>query len=343
MRNDSIGGMAPPSLKILETLAKARGFSRIGVAPAAAAPHDADFGRWLAEGRHGAMKYLERSRDLRRDPRNLLPGARSVIVLAHPYGSGDPRSRDGVRTARYALAQDYHRTLRAKCESLVAEWKETTGAFLNHRVCVDSAPLAERDFAVAAGIGWVGKNAMVLNEEGSYFLLCEILVDAELPPSAPVFDQCGSCTRCLDACPTDAFVQPGMLDATRCVSYWTIEQRNAIPDHIVSRMGGWIFGCDICQEVCPYNAAIETESFPRQPPGLEETLDMKSSAWRRRYRDTPLSRAGLSGMRRNAAAAADSLSRRELLPRLRELAASAHAVVAAQSAAAVARLSAARR
>jgi epoxyqueuosine reductase len=133
-----------------------------------------------------------------------------------------------------------------------------------------------------------------------------------------------------------------VLDATRCLSYWTIEQRGAIPDDIVPRMGGWVFGCDVCQEVCPYNAAIETEASTRRPPGLSEILDLRSSEWRRRYGDTPMSRAGLAGMKRNAAAAAESLSRREMVPRLRELAGSPNPVVAAQSAAAVARLSSAR-
>ncbi len=334
--------MAPPTRELLESLAKARGFSRVGIAAATTPPHDADFRQWLAEGRHGSMAYLEKTRDLRRDPETLLPGARSVVVLAFPYSTAEPESPDGARTARYALSEDYHRTLRSKCESLVAEWKGRTGIAMRHRVCVDSAPLAERDFAVAAGIGWIGKNGMVLHEEGSYFLLCEILVDAELPFDVPVFERCGSCTRCLDACPTSAFLRPGVLDATRCLSYWTIEQRGPIPPDIVSKMGGWIFGCDVCQEVCPYNTAVELERNDRAAPGLSEVLDMRSAEWKRRYRDTPLSRAGLAGMKRNAAAAADSLSRRDVLDRLSDLAASPHPVVSAQSAAAVARLSAAR-
>lgn len=286
------------------------------------------------------MAYLEKTRELRSDPRTLLAGARSVVVLAMPYSAAEPAAPDGTRTARYALAEDYHRTLRAKCESLVEAWKAETGTAMRHRVCVDSAPLAERDFAAAAGIGWIGKNGMVLNDEGSYFLLCEILTDAELPADAPVDERCGSCTRCLDACPTSAFPRPGVLDATRCLSYWTIEQRSEIPEEIVSRLGGWVFGCDECQEACPYNRAIDTAPLERRPPDLSELLGMGASEWKRRLRDTPLSRAGPAGLRRNAAAVAESRNRKDLLPALQRVAASRHPAASAQAAAAVRRLGA---
>jgi epoxyqueuosine reductase len=332
--------MSRPIRDILESLAKARGFSRIGVAAAAPAPHRAEFREWISEGRHGSMAYLEKTRELRSDPRTLLPEARSVVVLAMPYPAAEPSASDGTRTARYALAEDYHRTLRAKCESLVEAWKAETGTAMSHRVCVDSAPLAERDFAAAAGIGWIGKNGMVLNDEGSYFLLCEILTDADLPADAPVDERCGSCTRILDACPTSAFLRPGVLDATLCLSYWTIEQRSEIPEEIVARLGGWVFGCDVCQEACPYNQAIDTAPLERRPPELSDLLGMGSSEWKRSLRDTPLSRAGPAGLRRNAAAVAESLSRKDLLPVLQRLAASRHPIASAQAAAAVRRLGA---
>ena len=286
------------------------------------------------------MSYLEKTRDLRGDARALLPEARSVIVLAMPYAAGEPEAPDGTRTARYALSADYHRTLRRKCEDLVAEWKARTGADMKHRVCVDSAPLAERDFAAAAGIGWIGKNGMILNDEGSYFLLCEILTDADLPADSPLAEACGSCTKCLDACPTSAFLRPGVVDATRCLSYWTIEQRGTIPNEIVARLGGWVFGCDVCQEACPYNRAVDTAPLERRPPQLAELLEARASEWRRRHRDTPFSRAGAAGLRRNAAAVAQSRSRRDLLPALRALSSSPHPVVAEQSTSAVTRLSA---
>ena len=315
--------------------ARAEGFRRIGVAAAGPAPRTAEFERWLDAGFHASMRYLERSRELRGDARSLLPGARSVVVLAHAYPAGDPSAADGTRTARYALAEDYHRTLRRKCERVV-DAVRASGVSFAARVCVDSAPLAERAFAAAAGIGWIGKNGMLMNaEDGSWLLLCEIVTDLELPIDAPEAERCGSCTRCLDACPTGAFPRPGVVDANRCLSYWTIEQRGVIPEEIARKTGGWVFGCDVCQEVCPYNAAVDTGAFERRPPALAELLATRAAEWKRRFGDTPLARAGAAGMRRNAAAAAEGLARRALLPALAPLAGGKHPVVAEQAARAI--------
>ena len=320
-----------PLRPLFEAAAIENGFLRIGVARAETPPHWANYERWIAAGRHASMGYLERSRHLRRDPGALLPGARSVIVLAHGYPAGDPSAGDGTRTARYALGEDYHRSLRRKCERVVAAVR-SAGVRFASRICVDSAPLNERDFAAAAGIGWIGKNGMVLNrEEGSFFLLCEIVTDLLLPADSPQTDHCGSCTRCLDACPTDAFVEPGVLDAGRCLSYWTIEQRGVIPDPIASRLGGWVFGCDVCQEVCPYNRAVETSALARTPPGLDALLETGAAEWKRRFADTPLARAGAAGMRRNAAAVAGKSGSPALLPALERLASGPHPVVAEQA------------
>jgi epoxyqueuosine reductase len=312
--------------------ARAEGFRRIGVAAAGAAPRAADFDAWLDAGMHGSMAYLERTRRLRADPRALLPGARSIVVLADAYPAASPAAPDGTRTARYALAEDYHRTLRARCGRVVAAVR-AAGVELAARVCVDSAPLAERAFAAAAGLGWIGKNGMLMNaEDGSWLLLCAIVTDLELPADAPEAERCGSCTRCLDACPTGAFPRPGVVDANRCLSYWTIEQRGVIPEAIAERMAGWVFGCDICQEVCPYNAAIETAGLERGPASLAELLDTGAAEWKRRFGDTPIARAGASGMRRNAAAVAEGRRDRALLPAIAPLAAGKHPVVAAQAA-----------
>jgi epoxyqueuosine reductase len=316
---------------LFEAAASENGFQRIGIARADAPPHWREFEAWIASGYHASMAYLERSRDLRRHPATLLPGARSVIVLAHAYPAGEPVAADGARTARYALAEDYHRTLRRKAGAVVAAVRAAGVAFAS-RICVDSAPLNERDFAAAAGIGWIGKNGMVLNrEDGSWFLLCEIVTDLDLPADAPQTDQCGNCTRCIDACPTDAFVRPGVLDAGRCLSYWTIEQRGVIPEDVAARMNGWVFGCDVCQEVCPYNGAVDLSSFERTPPTLEAMLDTGSAEWKRRFGDTPLARAGAAGMRRNAAAAAGGAPSPGLLPVLERLARGSHPVVAEQA------------
>jgi len=321
---------------LFETAAADNGFLRIGVARADTPSHWPSFDAWIEAGFHASMEYLERSRAVRRRPSELLPGARTVVVLAHAYPFGDPAAGDGTRTARYALAEDYHRTLRRKAERVVAAVRDAGGAF-SSRICVDSAPLNERDFAAAAGIGWIGKNGMVLNrEDGSWFLLCEILTDLDLPLDAPQADQCGNCTRCLDACPTDAFVRPGILDAARCLSYWTIEQRDVIPDAVAARMDGWVFGCDVCQEVCPYNRAVDPSAFDRTPPTLGALLETGAAEWKRRFGDTPLARAGAAGMRRNAAAAAASADARDLLPALERLARGPHPVVAEQARRAVA-------
>ncbi len=318
--------------KAIEELARAEGFARVGVARAGRAPHFPLFEEWLAQGRHARMEYLRKSASLRADPSWLLPGARTVIALAYPHSSRDPLAPDGSRTARYALAEDYHRTLRRKCESILARLRERPALSFRSRVCVDSAPLNERDWAAAAGIGWIGKNGMLLNEaDGSYILLCEIVTDLELAPDAPLAERCGSCVRCLSACPTGAFVAPGVLDSGLCLSYWSIEQRGVIPPQIAARAQGRVFGCDICQEVCPYNAAVPSPELERRPPTLVELLGMGSAEWKRRFADTPLSRAGAAGLRRNAAALAGASGRRDLLPRLRELARSPNAVVAAQA------------
>lgn len=336
-----MGALIDPAAirKLIQEVARAEGFARTRVARAARAPHFAVFRNWLSEGRHGRLDYLERSSALREDPSHLLPGVRSVVVLAYPHSSRDPVASDGTRTARYALSEDYHRTLRRKCAAILAAVRRETGDPVRARICVDSAPLNERDWAAAAGIGWIGKNGMVLNEnEGSYLLLCEILLDLELTEDSPVEDRCGSCVRCLKACPTDAFVSPGLLDSRRCLSYWTIEQRGVIPDEIVSRLNGRLFGCDICQEVCPYNRPVPTAELDRRPPTAREMLETGSGEWKRRFASTPLARAGAAGMRRNAAALAAFSRRADLAPRLEELRRSSHPVVAAQARAALERI-----
>ena len=311
--------------------AEENGFRRIGVARAGRPPRFDRFEAWLEAGRHGSMRYLEESRALREDPARLLPGVRSVVVLSAAYPAAEPAADDGAKIARYALAEDYHRKLRRRAQRVVST-VHAAGVSFDARICVDSAPVSERDFAAAAGIGWIGKNGMVMNaENGSWFLLCVVLTTLDLPEDVPVADQCGACTRCLDACPTEAFVAPRVLDAKRCLSYWTIEQRGVIPDAIADRMDGWVFGCDICQEACPYNRPIDTAPLERRPPGLAELLDTHAGEWRRRFRATPLARAGASGMRRNAAAAAGRSGDPSHLPALGRLAHAAHPVVAEQA------------
>ena len=196
-----------------------------------------------------------------------------------------------------------------------------------YRVCVDSTPLSERSFAAAAGLGWIGKNGCLIDpDRGSYLLLAEIVTDLDLPPDEPIAEQCGACVRCLEACPTDAFVAPGLLDAARCLSYWTIEHRGLLPDRVKHALGDRVFGCDVCQEVCPWNApprehatasAVGDAGDAGSPiPTRSEWLAMGPGQWRRRYGPTALNRAGRRGLQRNAAASAGSVGDRALLPAL---------------------------
>lgn len=307
-------------------LGRQAGFDAVGIAEAAPIARRTYFMEWLARGRHGEMGYLARTAEVRCDPRRLLEGARSVIVAAQSYKPGGdntprsltPNSRNEEpcgRVARYAWGRDYHRVHRRKLQRLADALHEAVGEAFVSRVCVDTAPIVEREMASAAGVGWIGKNTLVLHPRlGSYLFLGEIVTTLELAPSQPMTDHCGSCTRCLDACPTHAFPGPYRMDATRCISYLTIEHRGPIPEALQPAMGDWIFGCDICQEVCPHNskapAASESgygpsERFPLAPqPPLSTILDMTEDRRRQCLAGSAMKRATLAMLKRNAAIAA---------------------------------------
>ena len=299
--------------QVLREEAKRAGFVRFGIARAEEPPRHALFSDWLAAGRHAGMRYLEGTRDVRSDPRTLLPGARSVVCLAAPYAATPWIAEDGSHFARYSRGSDYHGGLRAQALAVVAAARARLGDAWGARVCVDSTPLAERSFAAAAGLGWIGKNGCLIDpEHGSYLLLAEILTDLNLPADAPVAESCGTCTRCLDACPTGAFVEPGLLDAGRCIAYWTIEHRGPIPDAWKAAIGPHVFGCDVCQEVCPWNAPLRSlpslaATPPSPPPTRAEILSMGKGAWRRRFGKTAVNRAARRGLQRNAAASAGAM------------------------------------
>ncbi|HEV2064355.1 MAG TPA: tRNA epoxyqueuosine(34) reductase QueG, partial [Thermoanaerobaculia bacterium] len=229
---------------------------------------------------------------------------------------------DGSAVARYALGADYHGDLRRRALALACEAERRIGPFA-WRVCVDSTPLAERSFAAAAGLGWIGKNGCLIDpEQGSWLLLAEILTDLNLPEDSPIAGQCGSCVRCLSACPTDAFVQPGLLDAARCLAYWTIEHRGPLPDAVKAALGPHVFGCDICQEVCPYNKPLPFgKATADRLPTRREWLEMGRGAWRKRFGATALNRAGRRGLQRNAAASAGAVGDALCLPALPAIAA----------------------
>ncbi len=291
-----------------------QGFSRVGFATAGTPPRFETFRDWIARGRHAGMRYLETTLDVRARPETLLPGARSVVCLAARHESGPRIAPDGARLARYASGADYHWTLRQRVAGLVESVTRRLGEPFEFRICVDSTPVAERSFAAAAGLGWIGKNGCLIDPElGSYLLLAEVLTDLDLPPDDPIAERCGSCVRCLQACPTRAFVAPGVLDANRCLAYWTIEHRGAIPDAIKESVGNHVFGCDVCQEVCPFNEPAAV-SVGAPLPTRTEWLAMGRGQWRRSWGSTALNRAGRRGLQRNAAASAGAAGDRACEP-----------------------------
>ena len=283
------------------------GFDRAAIGPAGPPEHGAAFDAWLAAGHAGTMGYLARGRDDRLDPARLLPGARSVVALALSYNPGE--NREGFpRVARYARGQDYHDVMRPRLLRLAAFLGEAAGPEVRSRAAVDTSAVLERDLAAAAGLGWIGKNTNLLAPElGSYFFIGILLTTAELTPDARRPDRCGTCRACLDACPTGAFVGPYVLDARRCISYLTIEHRGDIAEtDLREGIGEWIFGCDVCQEVCPWNARAAVAREPaltraRPLPEPEAVLGLDPDAFRERFRGSALTRARRSGLRRNAA------------------------------------------
>src|SRR3954469_23103586 len=232
------------------------GFDQVGIAPAVAPPGYPRFLDWLAAGHAAGMGYLERRAGARAHPDHVLEGARSVVVVSFVYGRSEPAEPGPTqgRVARYARGADYHEVLWRRLEALLA-WLRAERPDVAGRAVADTAPLLERDFARLAGLGWIGKNTMLIDRRlGSFTVLGALLVDVELRYDEPMErGPCGTCTRCLDACPTDAFAAPYQLDARRCLSYWTIEHRGPIPDEFAGQLGDWAFGCDVCQDVCPWN------------------------------------------------------------------------------------------
>jgi epoxyqueuosine reductase len=288
------------------------GFSQCGVCPAVAPPGAARLDEWLAAGYAGQMHYLADRRDAYGDPNRVLDGVRSVVMLAMNYRTAEPakpQAGEG-RVSRYAWGEaDYHDLIRERLNHLAKSLCDRVPK-ARVRGVVDTAPLLEREFAQLAGLGWIGKNTLLLNrDEGSWFFLAALLTDIELVYDAPhETDHCGTCRACLDACPTDAFPQPYVLDASRCISYLTIELREAIPAELRTGMGEWVFGCDVCQTVCPWNSRAplsrQTEFEPRansNPMDLIELFELDETAFRQRFRNTPLWRPRRRGLLRNAA------------------------------------------
>jgi epoxyqueuosine reductase len=330
-----------PSLLLLEERIKAHarrlGFDLVGIAAAADAD---DFGRlveWLDRDFAGEMAYMSRHAEARRHPASILPEVRSVIMVGMNYkpAPDDEQKDAAARVARYAQGADYHDVLRGKLKQLLA-WLRNENPGCQGRAVVDTAPLLERDFARRAGLGWIGKNTMLLNTRlGSYFFLGALLVSLDLKADVPhASSHCGTCTACLEACPTGAFAGPFQLDARRCISYLTIELRGPVPEEHRPGVADWLFGCDICQEVCPWNskAPASAEAALRPHPDLvnidaAELLSLSDEAFRRRFRGTALTRAGRAGLLRNAAIVLGNRGDPAALPALRNALADPEQVV----------------
>jgi epoxyqueuosine reductase len=287
------------------------GFDQVGIAPAVAPPGYPRFLEWLEAGYAAGMSYLERRARVRAHPEHLLEDVRSVVVVSFLYGRPTPEEPGPLagKVARYARGGDYHELLWRRLEALL-DWLRTERPGLHGRAVADTAPLLERDFAQQAGLGWIGKNTMLINRRlGSFTVLGALLVDIELRPDAPhQTSHCGTCTRCLDACPTDAFAGPYQLDSRRCISYWTIEHRGTVDETMAGALGDWIFGCDVCQDVCPWNRKAPPGRTPELEPRPEWTnpdlvawLAGDPTSFRRSLKGTALERARRGGLLRNAA------------------------------------------
>ena len=295
-------------------MARECGFELAGVARAEPLTDDvARYQEWTARGMAGEMRYLtDRRAEVRSDPRNLLAGARSVICVGKLYNQAPPPQRDGHAIfSRYAWGRDYHEVLSEALQQLA----DKLAALEQHqwKVCVDTAPLLERSYARQAGLGWIGRNTCLINEPlGSWFFLGELITTLELEADQPPPDRCGTCTRCIDACPTQALVPEGdgwTLDARRCISYLNIELRGPIPEDQRAWLGARVFGCDICQEVCPWNARAPETSEPafkpvyHPAPPLAELAALSVEEFRQRFLETPVMRAKYEGLLRNVSAA----------------------------------------
>lgn len=296
------------STQFVKQLARELGFSFCGISKAEFLEDEtARLEEWLRRGYQGKMEYLERNFDKRLDPTLLVPGAKSVISLIFNYY---PKKISGseLKIAKYAYGEDYHLIIKDVLKVFMQRLTEKLGA-VEGRAFVDSAPVMERAWARRSGIGWVGKNSLLLNAHmGSFFFLAELILDLELEPDGPVKDYCGTCTACMDACPTDAIPQPYVVDGSKCISYYTIELKDEIPAEAKGKFEDWIFGCDICQDVCPWNRFSRPHRNSRLDPDPEwmtrterEWVELTEEVFEKIFAKSALKRTRFEGLKRNIA------------------------------------------
>ncbi len=262
--------------------------------------------KWLLQNQHGKMAYMQNYFDKRLDPRQLVPGAKSVISLLYNYYTAIEQNPSAPKLSKYAYGRDYHFVVKEKLKELMNYIKETIGE-INGRVFVDSAPVMERAWAKKSGLGWVGKNTNLINrQQGSFFFIAEIISDLELDVDGPIEDFCGTCTRCIDACPTDAIIQPYVVDGSKCISYFTIELKEEIPVSYKEKLDDWVFGCDVCQDVCPWNRFSKNHREKQFLPSnklitmnADEWHEITTEVFENLFQDSPVMRTGFKGLKRN--------------------------------------------
>jgi epoxyqueuosine reductase len=294
--------------QLIKDTAKKLGFQSCGIAKVRfLAEEEARLSQWLSQKKQGEMAYMENHFDMRLDPRKLVDGAKSVISLSYNYFTSEKQSDPNApKISKYAYGEDYHFVVKNKLKSLLAIIQTEIGN-VNARVFVDSAPIMEKAWAQLSGLGWIGKNANLINQQnGSFFFLAEIIIDIDLSYDTPVTDHCGTCTKCIDACPTQAIVAPYVVDGSKCISYFTIELKNEFPKEVKGKFDNWMFGCDICQDVCPWNKFAKPHQEKLFDPSTA-LLSMNKKEWQEitaetfqvLFKNSAVKRTKFEGLKRN--------------------------------------------
>ena len=294
--------------QLIKKHAKRLGFLSCGISNAGFLEEEAPrLEQWLQQGHHGSMTYMERNFDKRLDPTKLVPGAKSVVSLLYNYYPKNTQSDPTApKISKYAYGKDYHVVIKDKLFELMQVLQQEIGE-IHGRVLVDSAPVLDKAWAAKAGLGWIGKNSNLISKQtGSFFFIAELITDLSLELDTPVTDHCGSCTACIDACPTDAIIAPYQVDGSKCISYFTIEIKDAIPQEVKGQFDNWTFGCDVCQDVCPWNRFSTPHNEPKFEPS-SELLQMSRDDWHeiteavfdRLFAESAVQRTQFSGLKRN--------------------------------------------